>query len=648
MIALESVKQQKKCVLIGSPIYQKSEILKEFLVSLEELDKTNLRVDYLFVDDNEDSKSKRLLEEFREHNKNVTILSSESFSKYISDDVTHRWTEELIQKVARFKNQIIEVAKKGEYDYLFLIDSDIVLHPKTLKQLISDKKDIVANIFWTQWEPNTPELPQVWVKDTYSFYDNKANKLITQDEINKQTVEFVEMLRKPGVYRVGGLGACTMISRMALLKGVNFNTIYNISFWGEDRHFCIRAVAMGLELFVDTYYPAYHIYRSEKLAGIAGYKVSCKTRETEVLDSVILKTLVKGINSVMTYSYEVPIEKEFLEYFTVEQGENQLAKLNEERLEVEKQKIINRGNVMECAMNFTSDCNQVMSKIKLCRKGFKKGYSYYEELESFCELTKQEDGVYRISQFEIKNKLPLDNIPLVRRISEKPTITLSMLVKNEGGRYLERMLKSANEYIDYAVIVDDGSTDNTVAICKEILGDKLTLIQNAGSQFANETIVRKQQWYETISTNPDWILFLDADEIFEDRAKDMMKELIKNYDIDVYAFRLYDFWNEDYYREDKLWFAHHTFRPFMMRYQPNYNYTFTATAQHCGRMPNNVMALTFMRSDLRLKHYGWAKVEDRVQKYKRYMELDPEGKYGNLAQYESILDEQVSLIKWNE
>ena len=30
--------------------------------------------------------------------------------------------------------------------------------------------------------------------------------------------------------------------------------------FGEDRHFCIRAAALGLSLYVDTHYPAYHIY----------------------------------------------------------------------------------------------------------------------------------------------------------------------------------------------------------------------------------------------------------------------------------------------------------------------------------------------------------------------------------------------------
>ena len=79
------------------------------------------------------------------------------------------------------------------------------------------------------------------------------------------------MLKIPGLYEVGGLGACTLISKKALTKDLSFKCIPNISFWGEDRHFCIRAQVYGLKLYVDTVYPAYHIYRESYLSGVNNY-----------------------------------------------------------------------------------------------------------------------------------------------------------------------------------------------------------------------------------------------------------------------------------------------------------------------------------------------------------------------------------------
>ena len=39
-----------------------------------------------------------------------------------------------------------------------------------------------------------------------------------------------------------------------------------------------------------------------------------------------------------------------------------------------------------------------------------------------------------------------------------------MIVKNEGKRYLEQVLNSLKGHIDEAVIIDDGSIDNTIQI----------------------------------------------------------------------------------------------------------------------------------------------------------------------------------------
>jgi len=49
-----------------------------------------------------------------------------------------------------------------------------------------------------------------------------------------------------------------------------------------------------------------------------------------------------------------------------------------------------------------------------------------------------------------------------------------------------------------------------------------------------------------------------------------------------------------------------------------------------------------------VKHLGWASPADRLKKYQRYMELDPEGKFGIIEQYKSILDPHPNLIKWEE
>ena len=261
-------------VLLGSPIRQKTEILRNFLLSIKELSLgALLNVDFFFVDDNIEDGSSQLLVRFAEETPNTILMKAGDHIPYICNESTHIWEEELIWKVAKFKNCMIKRALDDDYNFLFLVDSDLVLHPKTLEHLVSLKKDIVSEIFWTKWEPDFPELPQVWVSDQYNLFNSSRGESLTQKEILQRVQLFINRLKVPGVYPVGGLGACTLISKKALRSGVNFKEIYNLSFIGEDRHFCIRAAALGFELFVDTHYPAYHIYRLSDLDGLKEFKM---------------------------------------------------------------------------------------------------------------------------------------------------------------------------------------------------------------------------------------------------------------------------------------------------------------------------------------------------------------------------------------
>ncbi|WP_020617288.1 glycosyltransferase [Paenibacillus daejeonensis] len=231
----------------------------------------------------------------------------------------------------------------------------------------------------------------------------------------------------------------------------------------------------------------------------------------------------------------------------------------------------------------------------------------------------------------------------------RPHVTLSMVVRNEADRYLIEALTRHRAYIDAAVIIDDASTDHTPDLCVELLHPlPVKLVRNPVPLFQNEILLRKLQWQETIATSPDWILNLDADEWFEDRFALDLHTLMDQNHTDLYSFRLYDFWNRTAYREDQLWHAHVIYRPLLLRYQSEFNYRWKETAQHCGRYPDNIFGLPNGLSDLRVKHMGWSDPLHRISKFQRYMKLDPEGQFGSLAHYYSILDDQPRLMEWVE
>lgn len=549
-----------KRLVIGSPVKQKSNILKEFLISLEELKLEQFEVYYYFIDDNTEEASSILLSKFKENNSNVLLKNGTDFineknEEYVCTSDSHYWKKGLINRIIEFKNDIIRYAREINSDYLFFVDSDIVLYPDTINHLASRNVDILSNVFWTKWSANAPISPQVWKQDESNCYERDWDTEYTPLQKRQLELDFVNQLKIPGIYRVGGLGACTLLNKRSIESGVNFSLLDNISFWGEDRHFCIRARALGLELYVDTVYPAYHIYRESYLLKVNLYKE--RGFDFNMFDDIVLPS--------------APSKAQY-------------------------------------------------------------------NLKPFVTFVKESIIRFRRKLFRKK-----------RKTNHPHHITLSMIVKNEEGRYLERMLQETKKVVDQVVIIDDASTDNTVKICEEILRDiPHKIVVNKTSMFHNEVKLREKQWKETLALNPDWILFLDADEVLEKQFADIRDGLVNNSDIDLYCFRLFDMWNEEEYRSDELWNAHERFMPFMLRYQPKFKYKFKNSAQHCGRMPSNVFRLDYANIDVKIKHFGWSREEDRKKKYERYMLLDPEGKDGSLQQYKSILDETPHLERFND
>jgi glycosyltransferase involved in cell wall biosynthesis len=233
---------------------------------------------------------------------------------------------------------------------------------------------------------------------------------------------------------------------------------------------------------------------------------------------------------------------------------------------------------------------------------------------------------------------------------DNPRVTLSMVVRNEASRWLKQTLRAARPVIDDAVVIDDASTDDTVAVVeRELAGLPLSLHRNESPRFANEIDLRRQQWDACVATNPDWLLILDADEVLEEKAAKVVPDIVRRASFSAWGFHLHDMWSETHYREDEHWSAHKEARAFLVRYHPDYLYLWNETAQHCGRMPASATsALPSAAVNVRIKHMGWSTQADRYAKYDRYRHLDPEARHGDAAQYASILDANPRLVEWQE
>lgn len=229
-----------KKILITSSIRQSKEVIRKYLKSINELHILNCKVDKMFILHNCYDKLKY------EFSDDIKLIEINDKTEDVRNEKTHNWKKETLNTISNIKNKIVAYSLENNYDYTFWIDSDLILHPVTLIHLFNElekrREYIISEIFWTDWQNDGIYGSNAWEYDFYSG-DQTRYKI-------------------PGIYQVGGTGACILVNNKVYKSGINYSPLPNlpITNW-EDRAFCIKATCYGYKIFLDTHFPATHLYR---------------------------------------------------------------------------------------------------------------------------------------------------------------------------------------------------------------------------------------------------------------------------------------------------------------------------------------------------------------------------------------------------
>lgn len=214
-------------------------------------------------------------------------------------------------------------------------------------------------------------------------------------------------------------------------------------------------------------------------------------------------------------------------------------------------------------------------------------------------------------------------------------------VKNES-RDMREVLEAALPLCSRIFVMDDHSTDDTVAIC-ESFGDRVTVFP---SPFEGFNEARDKNWLlDQIlrQCDPEWILCVDGDEVLEKRGADIIREHVaQNQDQWSYSLKIVFLWNDrNTARVDRIYdhfWRPSLFRPFIPRpgvpddLKLASEFRFMATPfgrqngkdspnLHCSSVPQRLLH-GCQRLPARLKHYGYLEREQRVAKLDRYNAID--------------------------
>lgn len=231
-------------VLVASPIYDRMEYcFQEFLEHLKNIDYNNF--DILIVDN---SRSKKFWRKIRK------FLSSQPNIKVIHDDTKE---EKNLMRVVSSRNKILDYARKKNYDYLLMMDSDVMVPLNILKKLISENKDVISGLYFNyfQIEGKTMLLP-VCYKDMEeeNFEEMKKKGKIPEDKNKKEDYRrclFKKEIRegKTLEVRIPSAG-CVLLSKKVLDSGARYGLLENVEVvTSDDVYFFRKLRELGFKLY---------------------------------------------------------------------------------------------------------------------------------------------------------------------------------------------------------------------------------------------------------------------------------------------------------------------------------------------------------------------------------------------------------------
>ena len=210
----------------------------------------------------------------------------------------------------------------------------------------------------------------------------------------------------------------------------------------------------------------------------------------------------------------------------------------------------------------------------------------------------------------------------------KQKIVIVYRLQNEE-RWIKQSVESIYDLCDEIVILDDNSTDNTVDICSSF--DKVKKIQTQRDLPLDEVRDRNSLLQMALKRNPDFILSVDADEIFMPNAAEILfEELNILYPTDdTFEFQFLTCWDStNQIRFDGIFGNYWQRRLFRTKNQPpdlKFENTQNPGNLHCGSVPKNIIGFEKpIRSKVKIFHMASIDENLRKQKYDYYKKLDPD------------------------
>jgi len=258
--------QQNKRVLIANPISNRAWILPHFLQHIYDLDYPKHLISFYFIVNNSTDDSLNMLKEFKEKYKSeyddVKIEILNSPTKFKDDRVTQIREAHTYTWLSFLRNRITKQCVKGNHDYLFSCDSDILVSKDCLTRLLSHNLPYVASLIYNGYLFTPPNSASNYdsLSMAYKFpnilkYDNNTYVHIVNYKVKNPNLNPVGTLIETdftGASFVASKDVCKVME-------------YDWHKQGEDLPASLSAKKAGYTLYCDASVYSQHIMSEELL-----------------------------------------------------------------------------------------------------------------------------------------------------------------------------------------------------------------------------------------------------------------------------------------------------------------------------------------------------------------------------------------------
>ena len=222
------------------------------------------------------------------------------------------------------------------------------------------------------------------------------------------------------------------------------------------------------------------------------------------------------------------------------------------------------------------------------------------------------------------SEVPMNTNPeIVRQLSGLPVLG-AMRIKNES-MWIRDSIESQLFICDKVIVLDDHSTDDTREIVRSF-GDRCVLIESP-FEGVNEARDKQLVLEHLLAANPEWVLWIDGDEVLEAVAPMMLRSELTNPLATWYSMRVLYFWDAlDRIRVDGCYANFQRTSLFRVRGQDRQRLRFQVVDDganlHCCNYPRGLTGNGYV-SGAQIKHYGYLDRQQRQRKFEWYNKIDP-------------------------